>query len=131
MLIDFSEENWPRFVKALGDLHMPLKAFNDLVNGPRPYQLKIEPVDFLTGIGAFFSKEKRSCISPAGSRNRAAIASLHGAVSFRDASLDSVEAEFGKQRVPIRVLSKAHLILSKEDSDREQDVGDMAVLTRL
>ena len=129
LLVDFSEENWPGFVKALQDIRMPVKAFNELANGPRPHQMKLEPLDLLTGIGAFFS-EAQSCTWPTGSGKRPAIASLHGAVSFREAWLDSVEAEFGKQCIPVRVLSRAHLILSKQDSNREQDLEDMAFLTR-
>jgi hypothetical protein len=49
-------------------------------------------------------------------------------VSFEEAWLDSIETSFGKQGLPVRVLSKANVILSKEDSSRPRDADDVKKL---
>jgi hypothetical protein len=49
-----------------------------------------------------------------------------GGVSFEDAWGDSIETEFADLKA--RVISRAHLIVSKRSSDRQLDADDIKAL---
>jgi hypothetical protein len=127
LLVDFSAGNWPGLTRALQHFDVSVRPFDQLAQGPKPFRDKasLDPVDLLTAIGSAFSAQKSSCIPLPDSRERLAVASLGSGVSFGKAWFDSVEASFGERGLRVRVLSKAHLILSKEDSGRAHDAEDI------
>ena len=127
LLVEFSADNWPRLILALQHFGITVKrSFEELSQGPKPFQDKqLDPVHFLTAIGAAFSESESSGGSSPNSSRRLAVASLHHGVSFGEAWSDSVETSFGENGLRVRVPSKAHVILSKEDSSRASDADDV------
>jgi hypothetical protein len=99
LLVEFSAENWPRLISVLQCFGMTVKRpFEELSRGPKPFQTKeLDPVHFLTGIDG---------------------------VSFREAWAESIESSFAED-LHVRVLSKAHVILSKRHSSRAVDADDI------
>lgn len=98
LLVELSEENWPKLQVALRPLNASAPPYKDLAP-QRKYQAKLqffETVELLTAITG---------------------------VRFADAWSESIDAIFAGLR--IRVLSKAHLILSKSGSRRPVDVDDL------
>jgi len=98
LLVQPSALNWPKLNDALGPLSATLPPFEEL-SPLRKYRLRLhfyETVELLTAINE---------------------------VSFEDAWSESIEATV--DGLPIRVLSKAHLILSKRHSGREVDAEDV------
>jgi hypothetical protein len=126
LLVEFSAGNWPRLMLALQGFGTTVKPFDELSQGPRPFEDKrLDPVHFLTAVGAAFSESKSSPgPSPISSR-QLAVASLHHGVPFGEAWSDGVETTLGEDGLPVRVLSRAHVILSKEDSSRASDADDV------
>jgi hypothetical protein len=105
LLVEFSADNWPGLIGTLQHFGISAKPFDELSQGPRPFQTKaLDPVHFLTGIEG---------------------------VSFEKAWSKSVETSFGKGCAEVRVLSRAHVILSKEQSSRPQDVCDIKRLLEI
>jgi hypothetical protein len=99
LFVDFSSNNWPRLRNVLQNFGIIVKPFEELSRGLKPFEDKqLDPVHLLTG--------------------------LRG-VSFSEAWHESIETTFGDKALPVRVLSKAHLILSKERSKRATDVADV------
>jgi hypothetical protein len=127
LLVEFSAENWRRLQIALEHFHVPVRPFDKLAQRPKPFRTKHDPVDFLTAIGSAFSKSKSSG-ALLNSRRRLAVASLLHGVSFDEAWSDSIETSFGEKGLRVRVLSKAHVILSKEHSSRASDIDDVKKL---
>jgi len=98
ILVEFSAENWPKLRIALRPLNADVRPFEAL-SQQRKYKAKLRfypTVELLTAIKG---------------------------VSFSEAWAESVETSFEGSRV--RVLSKAHLILSKQGSRRPVDVDDI------
>jgi len=98
LLVEPSAENWPKLQTALRPLNAGVPAYEDL-SPQRKYQAKLqfyETVELLTAITA---------------------------IRFADAWSESIDTTFGGLRV--RVLSKAHLILSKLGSHRPIDADDL------
>jgi hypothetical protein len=101
LVVEPSAENWPKLQAALRPLNASVPAFEELSQGRR-YQAKLrfyETVEFLTAIDD---------------------------VGFAEAWAESIEIVFAS--LHIRVLSKAHLILSKQYSRRQVDVDDLRAL---
>jgi hypothetical protein len=121
LLVDFSGDNWPRLIMALGHLKVSsVPGFDELSQRIRPFRIYYDPVDLLTAIGSAFAEPPFSPMPNSG--RRLAVASSRRGVSFDEAWADSVETDFGDKR--LRVLSKAHLILSKEHSKHSTDADD-------
>jgi hypothetical protein len=98
LLVEPTAENWPKLQAALRPLNAGVPPYEDL-SPQRKYQAKLqfyETVEILTAITG---------------------------VRFADAWSESIEATFAGLRV--RVLSKAHLILSKLESHRSADADDV------
>jgi hypothetical protein len=105
LLVELSADNWPRLIATLQHFGVSAKPFDELSQGTKPFQNKaLDPVHFLTGIEG---------------------------VSFEKAWYESVETSFGGGRTKLRVLSKAHVILSKEKSSRPQDAVDIKRLLEI
>ena len=101
LLVELSAENWPRLQAALRPLNASVPAFGELPQA-RKYQGKLhfyESVEFLTAVDG---------------------------VSFVEAWRESITTSFAD--IQVRVLSKAHLILSKEHSHRQVDLDDIMAL---
>jgi hypothetical protein len=101
LLVDLSAENWPRLQAALKPLNAGVPSFEEL-SPERKYQARLrfyETVELLTAVGG---------------------------VSFEDAWGDSIETEFADLKA--RVISRAHLIVSKRSSDRQLDADDVKAL---
>ncbi len=101
LLVDLSAENWPRLQAALKPLSAGVPSFEDL-SPERKYQARLrfyETVELLTAIGG---------------------------VSFADAWGESIETEFAGLKA--RVISRAHLNVSKRSSDRQLDADDIKAL---
>ena len=101
LLVEPSAENWPKLRAALRQLNASVPAFEEL-SQERKYQAKLrfyETVEFLTAVEG---------------------------VCFAEAWTESIDTAFAGLQV--RVLSKAHLILSKRHSRRQVDVDDVRAL---
>jgi len=101
LLVEFSEENWERLGQALRPLNAGVPAFATLSTEKR-YQARLAfypTVEFLTAIDG---------------------------VSFASAWMDAVATII--ESVPVRVLSKAHLITSKQTGKRPLDAQDVEAL---
>ncbi len=101
LLVEQSAENWSNLQTALRPLNASVPAFEKL-SPARRYQAKLrfyETVEFLTAIHA---------------------------VGFTEAWTGGIEIAFAG--LHIRVLSKAHLVLSKQDSRRQVDIDDITAL---
>jgi hypothetical protein len=101
LLVDLSAENWPRLQAALKPLSAGVPSFEKL-SPERKYQARLrfyETVELLTAIDG---------------------------VSFADAWGESIETEFAGLKA--RVISRAHLIVSKRSSDRQLDADDIKAL---
>lgn len=101
LLVELSPENWTRLNPALRPLNAAVKPFEEL-SPDRKYQAKLNfypTVEFVTRING---------------------------VAFEEAWSDSVETTF--DGLSFRVLSKAHVILSKRGSTRQVDMDDINAL---
>ena len=101
LIVEFSAVNWARLLTALRPLNAAVPAF-DTLSPEKRYQSRLSfypTVEFLTAIDG---------------------------VSFAEAWPDAVETMV--EDVPVRVLSKAHLIASKHSSSRPLDAHDVAAL---
>lgn len=101
LFVEPSAENWPRLQAALRPLNAGVPAFAEL-SPQRKYQAKLrfyETVELLTAIDG---------------------------VSFADAWSESIETGFAGLNV--RVISRAHLIVSKRRSNRSLDADDIKAL---
>jgi hypothetical protein len=101
LLVEFSPENWEKLGRALRPLNAGLPAFDTLSAGER-YQAKLNfypTVEFLT--------------------------SIYG-ISFEQAWSDGVETTV--EDFQVRVLSKAHLVASKQPAIRPLDAEDVRAL---
>jgi hypothetical protein len=129
VLVELSAENWPRITVVLQRFLIPVKeTFEELAQRSRPLKIRdLCPVDLLTAIGSAFSGSESSYTLPIDSRRRLAVASLFHGVSFGEAWRDSIQTSFGDGHL-VRVLSKAHVILSKEQSSRALDAEDIKIL---
>lgn len=124
--MDLSAENWPRLTNVLlQHFGIRVRPFDELSQGRKPFQTKdLDPVHLLTAIGSAFSESKSSCTPLPNSSRRFAVASLFSGVSFGEAWSVSIETSFG-EGPRVRVLSKAHVILSKQQSSRAADADDI------
>jgi hypothetical protein len=98
LLVEPSAENWPKLQDALRPLNAAVPRFEEL-SPQRRYQAKLrfyETVELLTAISG---------------------------VCFTEAWTESIETAF--EGLQFRVLSKAHLILSKQHSSRPADADDI------
>lgn len=98
LLVEPSADNWPRLQEALHPLNAAVPRFEELSPQKR-YQARIrfyETVEFLTAIEG---------------------------VCFGEAWTECIETNFAGLQV--RVLSKAHLILSKKHRSRLVDIDDI------
>ena len=129
LLVEFSGENWPMVIRALQDLGITVTPFDELSKRPKPFKNnELHPVDLLTAIGSAFSESKSSCALLPDSSRRLAVASLLNGVTFDEAWSDSIETSFDEKGLRVRVLSKAHVILSKEHNNRPRDAEDIKKL---
>ena len=133
LIFELSAENWPRVKSVLQQFGVNVKkTFDELAQGPRPFKSNdLYPVDVLTAIGSFFSVPQSPCTPLPNSTRPFAIASIFRGISFAEAWADSIETSFGDKGLRVRVLSKAHVVLSKEQSSRAQDADDIKKLLEL
>ena len=104
LFVEFSAENWIRLGSALRPLNAGIPRFDEL-SAKKKYQAKLRfypTVEFLTAI--------------------------HG-VSFDEAWADGVERIVVE--LPLRIISKAHLIVSKKTGARATDANDIKALEAL
>ena len=101
LLVEFSPENWLNLAQALRPLNAGVKAFEEISAKPKwQARLKFYPtVEFVTAING---------------------------VSFVEAWTQGTNITF--QGLTIRVLSKAHLIVSKQGSTRPVDLDDIRAI---
>lgn len=106
ILIRVTPENLQRVLRALHDFGFPLQA-NDPTSWLRQgevFQMGVEP-------------------------NRIDILSRISGVTFEEAWQDGVPANF--HGMPVRVLSRTHLVKNKQASGREKDLADVKQLNKL
>jgi hypothetical protein len=132
LLVEFSAENWLRLMRALEAWGVTVPPFEELSQRTRPFRIRHDPVDILTAIGSVFPEPESSEVLLASSRARLAVASrLHhdppAEVTFDEAWSESAKITLGRD-LRVRVLSKAHLVLSKQHSGRPIDCDDVARL---
>jgi hypothetical protein len=129
LLVEFSADNWPKVIRVLEYLiGIRVNTFDELAQRPNPFQAKLDPVDFLTAIGSAFSASSSS-YGRSSSGRRLAVASLRHGVSFGEAWADATETSFGDKGLRVRVLSRAHVVLSKEHTNRQKDADDINLKT--
>jgi len=129
ILVEFSADNWSKLIMALREFHVSVPPFEQLSQRPKPFRNReLFPLDILTAVGWAFSESMSSCALATNSCRRLAVASPLRGVSFDAVWTDSIETCFGESGLRVRVVSKAHLILSKEQSSREQDADDIKML---
>jgi predicted nucleotidyltransferase len=98
LLVELSEENWPKLRMGLRPLNAGVPPLDEL-SPLRKYHVKLAyypSVELLTAING---------------------------IAFAEAWFESIEATVAGLRV--RVLSKAHLIVSKQQSGRSSDADDI------
>ena len=103
LLVEFAPENWQKLEVAMGSLNDKVHPFEDLSQSGK-HQGRL----FDHEIGAY--------------RNVELLTAIDG-VSFSEAWSESNEGTFAGLRV--RVISKGHLILSKQDTGRPTDADDI------
>jgi len=97
LLVEFSAANWPKLRMALRRLNDGVLPIEKLSQHNHKYRLRFYPtVEFLTAING---------------------------VSFGEAWSESIETTI--EGLKVRIVSKAHLILSKQHSGRPTDADDI------